>query len=114
MRFKDVREDGMLESVSWERAYMFSIGSGTDPKWLEIKAEREAERVRGLLDGAQGFKGVKVTWPRNIAVFSDPDSAVMGKKALDAVGIMTGDILIAKVLPDLKRIEIKKKWEDKR
>ena len=111
MKLTDRREDAMLEHSAWKPCFLFGIGEGTDPRWLQIKAEREAEYIRWILEGCPGFKGVKVTWPRNMAIFETAEGAEMGKKRLTDADIKTGDIMNAEALPGLKEIQIKKKWE---
>lgn len=107
-RISDEREDAMLDSVAWMRVYLVGVGNGgNDPKWLEIRAERDADHVRWLLADCPGFKGVKVAWPRNWAVFGTVAGALEGKKALEDAGIPTGDIMTGRALPGLKEIRIK-------
>lgn len=109
MGFKDKREDAMLDAVTWKKAYLVGIGEGVDPKWLEVKAEKDAAYVRWILAECPSFKGVKVCWPRNLAVFGSRAGAAAGKKRMEAAGLYCGDILTGAVLPDLKGIRIKGK-----
>lgn len=114
-RISDEREDAMLDSVAWMRVFLVGVGNGwNDPKWLEIRAERDAEHVRWLLADCPGFKGVKVAWPRNWAAFGTLKGAQEGKKALEAAGIPTGEIMTGKAIPGLKEIKIKIPWRAKK
>lgn len=109
MGFKDKREDAMLDSVAWKKAYLVRIGEGIDPKWLEIKAEKDAAYAEWLLKDCPSFKGVKTAWPRNLAVFGSVKGAVAGKKRLEEAGIVCGDVLTGAMMPGMKDIKIKGK-----
>ena len=118
MRIKDKAEDQMLDAVSWQSVWVFRIGEGVDPKWLQIRAEKDAKLISEIIEGWQkdgeleGFKGMYVTWPRNLAVFRGYKGAETAKNLLWNIGVVTGEIMKAAALPDLKEVRIKdKKWE---
>ena len=118
MRIKDRTEDAMLDKIAWQAVWVFRIGDGVDPKWLQIRAEKDAKTIDEILSGWQaegfftGYKGMYVTWPRNLAVFKGYTSATEAKARLWDIGIITGEIMKAAALPDLKEVRIKdKKWE---
>ena len=114
MKIRDNREDEMLDRIACRRVWLFGIGKGTDPRWLQIRAEREADRLQGILNGEPGFLGIKVVWPHNLAVFDSPLAAVEARRKLEDLGIACGDdIMRGAALPELKEISVKGKWEEK-
>ena len=112
MRIKDKREDAMLDNAAWQAVWVFRVGEGVDPKWLWIKAEKDAKTIDEILSvwQAEGeiesYKGMYVTWPRNMAVFRGYKSALKAKEMLWNIGVVTGEILKAAALPDLKDVRI--------
>ena len=112
MKLTNKGDDTMLERASRIPVYAVRIGEGTDPRWLQVKAEKEAAYIKWLLDGCPGFMGVMAVWPRNIAVFDSGPSALAGKNRLEEADIKTGDVMTADAMPGLTDIEIKKKWEE--
>ena len=111
MKLTDKREDAMIGRMCRLDVFFVGIGDGTDPKWLEVKAQREADYIAWLLEDCPGFKGVSVAWPRNLAVFKSATAAGEGKKRLEDAGVTCGDILKGTMMPGLSDIQIKTKWE---
>ena len=109
MGFKDKREDAMLEAMAWKKAYLVRVGEGIDPKWLEVKAEKDAAYAAWQLESCPSFKGVKTAWPRNLAVFGSKAGAAAGKKRLEEAGIVCGDVLTGAMLPGKLDVKIKGK-----
>ena len=107
MRIRDEKEDAMLDSSAKIKVWFLRIGSGTDPKWLQIRADRDAKLMEEMLQGINGFKGVVPLWPGNLAAFKYLSGAEAAREKLKSLKIPCGEIIPGEALPDLKQIWIK-------
>ena len=86
MRIRDEREDAMLGNEKGIRVYAFEIGSGTDPRWNPVKAEKEVVAMMLILRECEGLLAVHPTWPNTVAAFDSLNNAKAAREKLEAAG----------------------------
>lgn len=99
MKIINENENAMLDYVGWREARLFTVGV-VRPDWNEVRAERDAQRIREALEGHGGIIDVQARWPYTVVTVTDTAGAEAARAALTERGEVCGKVRRVKVSLD--------------